>query len=459
MSARAEPPFGAARRAAFVRALGVREQAELPAVLAGFLLFLCLFAGYFMLRPVRETMGITAGVDKLQWLFSATFVTMLVAVPIYGAFSARVARVRFVPWAYAFFIVNLLAFAAGLSAYADSVWLARVFYVWLSVFNLFVVSVAWSLMADVFRPQQAKRLFAPMAAGASIGGLAGPLLGAALVPWLGHAGLAVLAAALLATSLLAVGYLVRWRGLHGAGAPAEASPGESVAATRDDPRQPIGGGMFAGVVRIVRSPYLLGISAYVILLATASTFLYIEQARLVAQTFPDKTHQTQVFGLLDAVVQGLTILTQMFVTGRIAAKHGVTWLLTGVPLLITGGLFVLAAFPLFGVLAVVMIVRRVGEYALVRPGREMLFTVVDAETKYKAKNVIDTAVYRGGDAVSAWVKSGLDALGIGAWFVALIGAALAAVWAAVGFAIGRLHESAAGEARTRPAALSETPPP
>lgn len=410
-------------------AVNARE-GELPAVFTGFAQFFCVFAGYFMLRPIRETMGITAGVDKLQWLFSATFITMLLAVPLFGALSARVPRRRLLPWVYLFFVANLLAFAGGFARDAGSVWLARVFYVWVSVFNLFVVSLAWSLMADVFRPEQAKRLFAPMAAGASVGGLVGPLLGATLVARIGLDGLALVSAGFLGTSLLAVGLLYRWRLTSGAGTDE----------AQDQTAQPMRGRLLDGFTLIVRSPYLIGIGVFVVLLATTSTFLYFEQARLVAETFPDRVRQTQVFALLDAVVQALTIATQVFVTGRLAGRYGVTVLLVALPLLIAAGLAMLALAPVFGVLAVVMVLRRVGEYALVRPGREMLFTQVDAQTKYKAKNVIDTAVYRGADAVSGWIKVGIDAIGAGAWLVALIGAGVALCWAFVGRWLGQQHE-------------------
>nr|WP_254601936.1 MFS transporter [Cupriavidus taiwanensis] len=403
------------------RGFGVRS-GEAGAVVAGFLFFFCLFASYFMLRPVRETMGIAGGVKNLQWLFTATFVVMVAAIPLYGAVCAWLPRRRFVPWVYAFFIANLLAFALATRALPDNVWLARVFYVWLSVFNLFVVSVAWSLMADVFRPEQARRLFALLAAGASAGGLAGPVLGGWLVPHIGLTGLMLLSAALLAATLPGVGWLFGWRRRGGAGV---APPGKHVAAAAEDPANPIGGGLLAGLSLLLRSRYLLGIALFVILLATASTFLYFEQARLVADAFPERTRQTQVFSALDAVVQALTILVQLFFTGRMARRYGVTVLLTAVPLAVAAGFLVLALLPTFGVLAGVMILRRVGEYALLRPGREMLFTVVDAETKYKAKNVIDTAVYRAGDAVSAWVKTAIDALSGHPATVALAGALLA----------------------------------
>ncbi|SPA31108.1 putative transporter, Major facilitator superfamily MFS_1 [Cupriavidus taiwanensis] len=417
------------------RGFGVRS-GEAGAVVAGFLFFFCLFASYFMLRPVRETMGIAGGVKNLQWLFTATFVVMLAAIPLYGAVCAWLPRRRFVPWVYAFFIANLLAFAMATRVLPDNVWLARVFYVWLSVFNLFVVSVAWSLMADVFRPEQARRLFALLAAGASAGGLAGPVLGGWLVPHIGLTGLMLLSAALLAATLPGVGWLFGWRRRAGAGAE---PPDQAVASAAQDPANPIGGGLLAGLSLLLRSRYLLGIGLFVILLATASTFLYFEQARLVAEAFPERTRQTQVFSALDAVVQALTILVQLFFTGRMARRYGVTVLLTAVPLAVAAGFVVLALLPTFGVLAGVMILRRVGEYALLRPGREMLFTVVDAETKYKAKNVIDTAVYRAGDAVSAWVKTAIDALSGHPATVALAGALLAVGWAGLGWWLGRRH--------------------
>lgn len=425
------------------RVLGVRP-GEMAAVVAGFLFFFCLFASYFMLRPVRETMGIAGGVKNLQWLFTATFVVMLVAIPFYGACCKWLPRRRFVPWVYAFFIANLLGFAFATRAMPDNVWLARAFYVWLSVFNLFVVSVAWSLMADVFRPEQARRLFALIAAGASAGGLAGPVLGGWLVDGIGLTGLMLLSAALLAATLPGVGFLFGWRRRLGAGVPDNTA--DAQASSVQDPAQPVGGGLWAGLALVLRSRYLLGISLFVILLATSSTFLYFEQARLVSAAFPSRAQQTQVFSALDATVQALTIVVQIFFSGRVARRHGVTALLTAVPLAVTGGFLLLAMWPTFGMLAAAMIVRRVGEYAMLRPGREMLFTVVDPETKYKAKNVIDTAIYRAGDAVSAWVKTAIDALSGHPATVALAGAALAIAWAWLGWWLGRRHE---GQLHTR----------
>ncbi|MFI8480754.1 NTP/NDP exchange transporter [Pseudomonas sp. NPDC078700] len=401
---------------------------ELLAALSGFALFLCLFSGYFMLRPIREAMGIVGGVENLQWLFSATFVLMLIAVPLFAWLNSHVPRERYIDWVYGFFILNLLGFAGLFSLIEQDVWLARSFYVWLSVYNLFVVSVAWSLMSDVFDSQQAKRLFAFIAAGASCGGLIGPAFGALLIDLLGESGLMICAAALLALALLSKGYLMHWRAIDGAGRPG--------AEHNESPHKPVLGNPFSGFTQVLRSPYLLGISAFVILLATASTFLYFEQARLVAETFTDRNEQVRVFGLIDFTVQALSLLAQLFITGRIAQRFGIRALLAGVPFLVCLGFIGLALAPTFAMLAALMIVRRVGEYACVRPGREMLFAPLDAQTKYKAKNFIDTVVYRAGDAASAWAKALIDNLANGVMIAAIAGAVCAAVWALLGWYLG-----------------------
>lgn len=410
---------------------------ELFAALSGFALFLCLFSGYFMLRPIREAMGIVGGVENLQWLFSATFVLMLIAVPLFAWLNSHVPRERYIDWVYGFFIINLLIFASLFQVIEHDVWLARSFYVWLSVYNLFVVSVAWSLMSDVFDSQQAKRLFAFIAAGASCGGLIGPAFGALLIGLLGESGLMLCAAALLAATLIAKQYLMHWRALEGAGRP-EVARSDFLAT--ESPKRPVQGNPFSGLTLVLRSPYLLGISAFVILLATASTFLYIEQARLVAETFPVREQQVRVFGLIDFTVQALSLLAQLFITGRIAQRYGVRALLAGVPFIVCLGFIGLALAPTFAMLAALMIVRRVGEYACVRPGREMLFAALDAQTKYKAKNFIDTVVYRAGDAASAWVKTLIDSFSNGALVAAVAGAVCAAVWAALGWYLGGQRE-------------------
>lgn len=402
------------------------QPGEGPAVVAGLLLFYLLFTGYFMLRPVRETMGVAGGVDNLQWLFTGTFIATLACLPLFGWLASRAQRRHILPWTYGFFASNLLLFAVLFARAPDDVWVARAFYIWLSVFNLLTISLAWSVLADLFSTVQGKRLFGLLAAGASLGGLSGPILGTLLVAPLGHAGLLLLAAAFLLGSIGATLYLQRWRARQ----PLPTQAGHPDA-------RPLGGNPFAGATAVLRSPYLLGIALFVVLLASVSTFLYFEQARIVSETFTDRTRQTQVFGLIDSVVQALAIITQVFLTGRLARRLGVGILLVAVPLVMAAGFLWLALAPVFGAFVVVMVVRRAGEYALVRPGREMLFTVLPAEDKYKAKNFIDTVVYRGGDAFSGWLKRALDVMAEHPQLAMLIGTLIALCWAATGSWLGR----------------------
>lgn len=407
------------------RALRI-ERHEVEPVAHGLAMFFLLFAGYFMLRPVRETMGIAGGVNNLQWLFTGTFAATLAAMPLFGWLAGRAVRRRVATWTLGFFATNLVLFALAFKVNPDNAWIARTFYIWLSVFNLLAVSVCWSVMADLFRIIEAKRLFALVAVGASVGGLVGPLLGVALVGSIGHAGLLLLSAALLGGTIVAARRLQSWRDRHPLG------PAETLARGR-----PLGGSPFAGAAQVLRSPFLLGCAVFVLLLAASTTFLYFEQARLVQTAFPDRVDQTRVFGTIDMIVQSLAVVTQLFFTGRIAQRLGVGVLLVAVPLLVAGGFVWLAFAPTFAVLAVVMIARRAGEYALVRPGREMLFTVVPAEAKYKAKNFIDTVVYRGADAVSGWLKTVTDLLAQQPAVAAIVGAAIALIWAATGAWLAR----------------------
>jgi AAA family ATP:ADP antiporter len=416
------------------------ERQEAPVVAAGAAMFFLLFTGYFMLRPVRETMGIAGGVENLQWLFTGTFVATLLALPLFGWIASKVRRRHILAWTFAFFALNLVGFAVGFVRDPDNIWMARTFYVWLSVFNLLAISLAWSVLADLLAASEAKRLFAMIAGGASLGGLTGPILGTLLVAPIGHAGLLVLSAILLILSAVAAMWLHRWRDRN-------PLPVEEIA-----PRnEPLGGHPFAGATAVARSGYLAAIALFVVLLAIVSTFLYFEQARLVAETFPDRTRQTQVFGMIDTFVQTCTILIQIFLTGRIADRFGIGVLLVTVPLVMAAGFLWLAVAPVFAVLAVIMIARRVGEYALVRPGREMLYTVAEPEEKYKAKNFIDTVVYRGGDAVGGWVKRGLDVFAEHPAPAMVIGAGIALAWAATGAWLGRQERQREGSLRVRTA--------
>ncbi|KAF1722369.1 NTP/NDP exchange transporter [Pseudoxanthomonas wuyuanensis] len=432
------PPQPPAPLRFLVRLFNV-EPHEAPAVAAGLVMFFLLFTGYFMLRPVRETMGVTGGVDNLQWLFTGTFLATLAMLPLFGWIASKVPRRRILPWTFGLVVLTLLGFALAMLLRPDNLWAARAFYIWISVINMLMISLAWSVLADVFVSGEAKRLFALIAGGASLGGLTGPLLTTLLVAPVGHGGLLLLSAAFMSGSAVAAIWLHRWRDRHPLPAGLNAP---------EQRRKPLGGNPFAGATAVLRSPYLLGIAAFVVLLASVTTFLYFEQARMVAEHFPDRTRQTQIFGLIDTVVQTLAILTQVFLTGRIAQKLGVGVLLVAVPLIVAAGFLWLALAPVFAVFVVVMVVRRAGEYAFVRPGREMLYTVVPPEQKYKAKNFIDTVVYRGGDAISAWVKRGLDLMAENPALAMFIGAGIALVWAFTGGALGRWQrQKEAAEAR------------
>jgi AAA family ATP:ADP antiporter len=413
-----------------LRRLARIEPEERPAVAAAFILFFCVLCGYFMLRPVRETIGTVLGEKEVQDLFVATWLGSIAVIPVYGLACSLLPRAAVLAAVYALFGGSLLVLAGEMNADPGNLAAARFFYVWISIFNLFVVSVFWTLMVDRSSPEQAKRLFGVIAAGGTLGGLIAPLATDLLIAWTGRTGVLVTSASLFAVAILCQVILLRlWRRQP-------KRPGTDPSS----PERPIGGNPFAGITRVFRSPYLMGFCLFVLLLASVTTFLYFDQLRLVKEAFPNEDDRTQVFARIDFVVQALTLVTQLFFTGRIASKLGVAVLLVSVPLAMLGGFLTLALVGNFWVLAIVMIVRRAGEYALTRPGREILFTSVDTETKYKAKNFIDVVVYRGGDALSAQVRGALKASNMSFAMLSLVGAGLALVWALVGLRLARRHE-------------------
>ena len=403
------------------------EKHELPALLWAFFYFFCLLCSYYILRPVRDEMGIQGGVDKLQWLFSATFAVMLLAVPFFGFLAARWPRHRLVPILYYFFAANLAVFFLAMQNGADKAILARMFFVWVSVFNLFVVSVFWSFMADIFSNDQARRLFGFVAAGGSAGAIAGPLITTLLVSHVGQSHLLLFSIGLLLLSTLAVSKLNRWAIIHRGGvATSEAKP--------------LGGGIWAGIRLTLASPYLIGISAYLLLLTLLATFVYFEQLRLVAEHLQDSAARTKLFAQIDLAVNTLTLLVEIFLTNRLVGRFGVAILLMVLPLMNVFGFGALVVAPALAVLVTFQALRRVVEYALARPVREILFTVVSREEKYKAKNFIDTVVYRGGDAMSAWLMSALKGMGIGLTQVAALAIPFAIGAAIVGWLLGHKQE-------------------
>lgn len=395
------PPGDERRVPVLGRFVDVRAR-EAGGLLRAFAYFFTLLYGYYLLRPVREEMGIRGDPTKLHWVFTATFVVMLLAVPLYSALVARVPRRRAVPWVYRFFVLHLVVFWALVRADVGPEWVGRAFFVWVSVYNLFVVSVFWSLLADLFTSAQGKRLFGFVAAG----GTAGALLGSATVAWLagrvGVANLVLLSAVCLELAARFAAGLARWarRAPEGAG---EGAPRREEGA--------LGGSAWAGFGAVARSPYLLGIGTQILLFSIGSTFLYFNLARSVAAAFPDPVARAALFAKVDLAVNLLALATQSLATGRIVRAVGLGGALASVPALTAVGFGVAAAFPGFWTLGAFQTLRRALHFAVDRPSREVLFTVVAPADKYKAKSFVDTFVYRGGDTLAGWLHAGLAGLG------------------------------------------------
>jgi AAA family ATP:ADP antiporter len=402
---------------------------ELAGAVAAFLCAFFMFSAYAILRPIRETMGLTSGVETLPALFWGTFAGMLLVQPVYGWLTSRYRRSAFLPWVYLFFILNILGFHAWFNLQQDHEWIARAYFVWLSVFVLFVVAMFWSLMADVFTREQAGRLFGFIAAGLSLGGLNGPFLGQQLAQPLGTINLLLVSAALLAAALGFQLLVLRWHRRHGE---------NTVAGVDRDAR--LGGTALAAFRQVVESPYLALIALFVFLLTWVSTFLYLEQQAMVAKVFTDRDARTAFFSTIDFWTQAGSLVMQLFLFGRLYRWFGFRALIVSIPILMTFGYAVLASVPTFAVLIGVMMIRRIGEYSITRPARDALYTVVSREEKYKAKSLIDTFVYRGGDATAASVHALLrSTLGLGVSGVAWCGAVIAGVWALVAWALGGRH--------------------
>ena len=418
------------------------EPREVPAVVIAFCLFFCVFAGYFAVRPVRETIGTVLGKQRVADLFVITWIASLAIIPIYGFLVGKFKRSVFLPWIYGGISVALAAVGLVLKADETNVASGTFFYVFISVLNLFIVSVFWSFLLELFTQQQSKRLFGIIAAGGTTGALVGPLITDLVVGKIGNSGVLFFGAFMFLLTLFFQRALIAIWNRDAAKSQAENTAAGGVAGggrVRGD--RPIGGNPFAGFAKVLSSPYLLAIALFVVFIATINTILYFEQMRLVEAAFENTADRTRIFARLDWIVQTLTVVCQVFLTGRIASKLGLTTLLVIVPVVMIGGFLALAATGTLMVLLVVFVARRVGEYAFVRPAREMLFSRVDNETKYKAKNVIDVPVYRGADALSAQVKNLIEGAGMTPAHVAVIGAGLAGAWLLNGWYLGRKADS------------------
>jgi len=413
----------------FERLFGL-EKHEYVAVGWSFIYFFCVLSSYMMLRPVRETVAACGGALTISFLFLGTFVAMLVAAPIFGWVASRFPRRKFLPWVYLFFICNILIFWAVFSVAINReqsyIWLGRAFFVWLSVFNLFVVSVFWSFMADIYTREQGRRLFGVIAAGGSIGALIGGVVTSVLVVKIGFHNLFPIAAALLAAAIFSIRRLRMW------------VSAEQEARGLARKRKPLGGSPFAGITHMMSSPYFGAIALSSAIASLLGTALYMFTAELVCDAIPDVNKQTQFFSNVNNATNLIALLAQLFMVRHIVSRFGIGMSLALMPIVSIAGFAILAVNPTLAVVAIVTIVRRGLGFGLTKPTTDMLYSVVTPEEKYKTKNFIDTAVYRGGDVVGTWSISGLmSGLGMGLSAISWVMVPFTALWAIIALWLGR----------------------
>jgi ATP:ADP antiporter, AAA family len=418
-------------RAALARALDIKP-AEVSSLVWSFAMFFAVLASYFTVRPVREMMGAGLPKGELAQLFTVVFLVMLALVPLFGYVATRAPRRLVLPAVYAFFIANLIAFSVALhGSKPEDVppWLASTFFVWVSVYNLFVVSLFWSLMADRWGSEEGKRLFGVISAGGTIGALAGPLIAGQLVGVIGTANLAIVSAAFLGLALVASFQL------SPAAIPAKlggAPPPATIAL------------MIEGATRIFQSPYLGRIALVILLANLVSTFFYLEQARLVKATISGGNDRVAFFASRDLIVSVVTALIQLFGTAALLRRFGLTAALAALPVVAILGLLVIGTLPTLGIVSGVMAFERITAFALAGPAMRVLYTVVDPAEKYKAQNFIDTVVYRGGDALSGWMFGIFASLALSPVVTIAITLPFAIAWLVSCLGLGRMQAERAG---------------
>ena len=428
------------------------ERQELRAVLVSFVYLFCLMASYYTMRPLRDALASEVASEDLKYLWTGTFVASTMAALVFGWVVSRFRISQFLPWVYGFFIINIGLFYLLMAAYPlgspqimtapifnawpivmgevkVSTFVACVYYIWLSVFNMFVVSVFWSFLADRYTKDQSKRLFGFVAAGGSAGAALGPLATASVVNALGAENMLLIAAIVLSITIFCIRDLVS----HTEGGQSEELKHAAV-------KDRVGGSSWSGFSTLLKDRYLMAVAVFVMLYTFISTIFYVAQVDLVRAAFETREARYAVNAIVDGIVNGLAIFTQLFITSRLAGRWGLVFLLASMPIFMFLAFFALSAFPVLMMILGLQVVRRAGNYALTRPGREMLWTVVDRDKKYKAKNVIDTSVYRGADLINIWIENGLRSAGFGLAQIALVGAGVAAAWAGVATYLGKTAE-------------------
>lgn len=407
------------------RAIAVKPD-EVEALGWAWLYLFALMMSYYIMRPIRDQMGIAKGIENLPWLFTGTLIAMIVINVPFGALVRALPRVAFISITYRFFAFNILVFAALLwvADKQQTVWIGYAFFIWLSVFNLFVVSVFWAMIVDTFDSEQGKRLFASIAAAATVGALVGSSIVVTFARQLPTTALLLAAAALLELAVFGVRRLSRY-------AKTLRTEEERIADER------VGGSIWAGFSKTFSSPYLFNTAMFLLLFSLTSTLLYFQQAGAVSHAFADKAAQKQFFGTVDLLTNGLTLAIQLFLTGRVLRVLGIGLTLALLPALSILGFGALAVLPSLATIVVFQVIRRAGNFAVARPTREVLYTVVPREDRYKAKSFIDTVIYRLGDQVGAWTTGLVEAFGIGRFVIAAIAIALSILWLLDALWLGR----------------------
>lgn len=406
------------------------QAAEVQITLWSFILVFILMAAYYLLRPVRDAMASDWSDAELSWLWTFTFVFSVIGVALYDSLIGKLRFKYLVPSVYAFFSLSFIGFYLGTQTLSDNTLIEKTFYVWISVFSLFHVSVFWSLMSDIFDSQQATRLFAFIGAGASVGAMFGPAIAVLFVKQVGSYSLLLYASLLLMMSVPLAYWLPSLK---------INTLDTDAAGQKQNQAGFIKGNVLTALDELVKSPYLLAIGAFILLYTSISSFVYFELKNLLAGF--DRETRSQIWAGMDLAVNSLTILVAVFATGRIAKRFGLSITLTSIPVLIATGLLLLAFAPVVGVVVAVQIIRRAGNYAVTRPAREMLFTAVSRETRFKVKPLIDIVIYRGGDMLNAWAFTALtQGFGLSLSIVAAIGAGIALLWASLGVYLGRIFK-------------------
>ncbi len=404
---------------------------EIRALWLGFVFHFLILTGYYIMRPIRDSIAASNRLETLPWMFTATLVGMVIANAVFAAIVARMSRRKFIPIAYAFFIFNLALFYVLMRSCppAQQVWIGRALYVWVSVFNLFNTAIFWAFMTDLFTVEQGKRLYGFIAVGGSLGAILGAYITKHYVRDIGPANLLAISAIMFAVA----GFLVRFF-------PSGFAEQKKIVPPREEP---IGGSIWSGITHIAHSPYLMGLAASILLYTTTSTWAYFQQTDLAREALKSSDERTVFLANLEIWVNSITVIIQIFLTGRLLKWFGVGFTLVSLPFLSMVGFAAMGVVPSLSLLAVFQVARRAAAYALMRPSREILFTVLRREDKYKVKSVTDTLGYRIGDQLGAWSYGGLHALGLGLQSISFVAVPVVAGWCGLSLWLARKQRALA----------------